>query len=201
MLRMGSSKRLPRNFKEETSDKNSTEQDDVVLQATWIFHRLLGFWLLIYLEWVTFLLICCVVAIWFFILIHWGLAIMFCVGGFSGFHDRCSNSATEQPCPVASVQDSPISHNHWSLLQLKANLRVKRIDSVTSAHPFLFFYYYFFVPEFLQALNANRFSPGSQWSRKAFHWKSTWFWKRSRHWGSSWVAANQGKIMLPGKYD
>lgn len=66
MLRMGSSKRLPRNFKEETSDKNSTEQDDVVLQATWIFHRLLGFWLLVYMEWVTFLLICCVVAIWFF---------------------------------------------------------------------------------------------------------------------------------------
>lgn len=34
MLRMGSSKRLSHNFKEEPPDKNSTEQDDVVLQET-----------------------------------------------------------------------------------------------------------------------------------------------------------------------
>lgn len=44
---------------------------------------------------------------------------------------------------MTSLQDSPISHNHWSLSELKANLRVKHIDMATSVHPFLFFLFFF----------------------------------------------------------
>lgn len=145
VLRMGSSKRLPHDFEGDLPHRNSTEWDDTFLQATWIFHDYMGFWLFIHLEQKLFSSFAA--WLWYHFSVH---CVKLRIGnyiwcwGCSGFPDRCNSSAREQPSLVASLQDSAISRSHWSLSQLKANPRVKCVDSVTSAHPFLFFSSFFF---------------------------------------------------------
>ena len=147
VLRMGPSQRLPHDSGGDTwgTQRNSTEWDGTFLQTTRIFHDCMGFWLFIQLEQKLFSSFAARLRYRFsFRCGKLRIGNYIWCWGCSGFPDRCSSSAREQPGLVASLQDSAISRNHWSLSQLKANLRVKCVDSVTSAHPFLFFSSSFF---------------------------------------------------------
>lgn len=144
VLRMGSSKRLPHDFERDLPHRNSTEWDDTFLQATWIFHDYMGFWLFIQLEQKLFSSFAA--WLWYHFSVH---CVKLRIGnyiwcwGCSGFPDRCNSSAREQPSLVASLQDSAISRSHWSLSQLKANLLWNVLIQSPQHTPFFSFLLFF----------------------------------------------------------